>query len=220
MSHLKRLTAPKTWNIARKTTKFISTISPGPHTKEKAVPVVVLLRDMLGIVETAKECRHILHEGLLLVNNKKPKKPDFPVGLMDIIELPLAKKVYKMTINKKGKLAVEEIKEAKIRLCRVEGKTKITGGKTQLNLYGGMNAIIDKDDYKIGDVVKFDLATGKIKGNIVLSKDVSALIIGGSHVGRILKIKGIDKSITPAEILLDDDSKEVRTRLYNVYLVE
>jgi len=221
MTHLKRLAAPKTWNISRKEQKFIINTSPGPYRKEQSIPLLVLLRDLLGVVKSAKESKKILQNGLVLVNRKKIKKNDFPVGLMDIIELPLTKKIYKILINKKGRLYAHEIESAKERLCRVERKSIINKGKTQLNLYGGENIVIDKDEYKIGDVIKLGLDDKKIKGNIVLSNGISALIIGGSHVGRITTIKGIDKSITPTEIILEDESKnEIRTRLYNVYLTE
>lgn len=221
MTHLKRLAAPKTWNISRKEKKFIINTSPGPHRKAQSIPLLVLLRDILGVVKSAKESKKILQNGLILVNRKKIKKNDFPVGLMDIIELPLTKKMYKILINKKGRLYAHEIESTKERLCRVEGKTIISKGKAQLNLYDGENLVIDKDEYKIGDVIKLGLDDKKVKGNIVLSNGISAFIIGGSHVGEIATIKGIDKSITPAEIILEDENKnEIRTRLYNVYLTE
>jgi small subunit ribosomal protein S4e len=221
MSHLKRLAAPKSWNIARKERKFITKNSPGPHKQEQSIPLVVLLRDMLNVVKNAKESKKILYEGLVLVNGKKRRKNDFSVGLMDILELPLAKKIYKITISKKGKLYAEEIESAKDHLCRIEGKTILEKGKVQLNLFSGENVIVDKDEYKVGDVIKLSLKDHKLTGNVVLSNGTSALIIGGSHVGQIVTIKGIDKSITPTEVLLEDaEKKEIRTRLYNVYPIE
>jgi|TARA_Y100000310_G_C20691787_1_gene822761 small subunit ribosomal protein S4e len=221
MSHLKRLAAPKTWNISRKDRKFIIKTSPGPHKKEQSIPLVVLLRDMLGIVKNSAESKKILHQGFVLVNKTVRRKNEFPVGLMDIIELPLAKKIYRLSITRKGKLYAEEIEKAEERLCRIEGKTVIGKGKIQLNLFGGENIIVDKDDYKIGDVLKLGLADRKVNGNIVLSNNIPALIIGGSHVGEVATIKGIDKSISPTEIMLEDENKkEIRTRLYNVYPIE
>jgi len=221
MTHLKRLAAPKTWNISRKERKFIVNTSPGSHRKEQSIPLLVLLRDLLKVVKNANESKKILYKGLVLVNRKKIMKNDFPVGLMDIIELPLTKKMYRLSINKKGKLYAHEIESTKERLCRIEGKTIISKGKVQLNLYGSENILVDKDEYKIGDVIKLGLDDKKIKENIVLSNGISALIIGGSHVGEIATIKGIDKSITPTEIVLEDENKkEIRTRLYNVYLTE
>jgi small subunit ribosomal protein S4e len=135
-----------------------------------------------------------------------------------VVDLPLAKKTYKILISKKGKLFAKEVENIKERLCRIEGKTILSNGKIQLNLFGSENIIVDKDEYKVGDVLKLGIEDKKVKGNIVLSNGIPALIIGGSHVGETAIIKGIDKSITPTEIMLEDDSKnEIRTRLYNVY---
>lgn len=221
MSHLKRLAAPKTWDIVRKGKKFTAKTSPGPHKEEYSLPLVVLLRDTLGIVSTEKECKKVLRDGLVLVNGKKRAEKKFAVGLMDCVEIPLEKKAYRMSINKRGILYPEEAEPAKERLARIEGKTVIKKGKVQLNLFGGDNITVDKDEYKIGDVVKLSFKDHKIAGTIVLSNGIPALIIGGSHVGVIATIKGLDKSITPAEAILEDeDKKEIRTRLYNVYPIE
>jgi small subunit ribosomal protein S4e len=221
MSHLKRLAAPKTWNISRKDNTFIVTPNPGPHKKEHSIPLVVLIRDMIGIVDNAKECKNILHTGQVLINGRKRRENNYPVGLMDIIELPLTKKSYKLMISTKGKLFAKELEKSEDRMCRIEGKTILANKKVQLNLFGGENIIIDKDEYKVGDTIKLDVKDRKVKGSVVLSKGVPALIIGGSHVGEIAVIKGIDKSIAPTEIILEDESqKEIRTRLYNVYPIE
>jgi len=221
MSHLKRLAAPKSWNISRKERKFTVSTRPGPHAKEQSVPLVVFIRDLLGLVKSAKEAKTVLLQGAVLVNGKKRRDLRFSVGLMDIVEFPLMKTAYMISINRKGKLFPAPVENAKERMCRVEGKTIISNGKVQLNLFGSENIIVDKDEYKRGDVVKLSISDNKIKGNIVLSNDTPALIIGGSHVGKTATIKGIDKSITPTEIILEDDGKnEIRTRLYNVYPIE
>ena len=44
--HLKRLNAPDSWHIAKKTTKFITKTAPGPH-NANAMPIAVWLRDHL-----------------------------------------------------------------------------------------------------------------------------------------------------------------------------
>ena len=46
--HLKRYFAPKTWKIKRKELTFISRPSPGPHNTAMALPLGVILRDMLN----------------------------------------------------------------------------------------------------------------------------------------------------------------------------
>ena len=46
--HLKRLNAPDSWHIAKKTTKFITKTAPGPH-NANAMPITVWLRDHMGM---------------------------------------------------------------------------------------------------------------------------------------------------------------------------
>ena len=50
-NHLKRLNAPDSWHIAKKTTKFITKTSAGPH-NANALTVAVWLRDHMGFART------------------------------------------------------------------------------------------------------------------------------------------------------------------------
>ncbi|HYM40940.1 MAG TPA: 30S ribosomal protein S4e, partial [Thermoplasmata archaeon] len=58
--HMKRLPAPRSWAIARKTEFWVAKPSPGPHPLDRAVPVGLILRDMLHVCDTARAARHIL----------------------------------------------------------------------------------------------------------------------------------------------------------------
>ena len=40
--HLKRVAAPRTWPITRKTSKWVAKPSPGPHSQEHGMPLVVV----------------------------------------------------------------------------------------------------------------------------------------------------------------------------------
>ena len=100
MVRLKRLVAPRWWPIERKTKKFI--LAPrGPHTKDFSLPLLVLIRDVLKLSETGKEAKNIIKKGEVLVDGKKRKDPNFGVGLLDLIEIPSLKKVWR-AIPKKG----------------------------------------------------------------------------------------------------------------------
>ena len=57
--HLKRVVSPKSWGIAKKTDKFVTKPSPGPH-NINALPVIVWARDQMGIARTKKEVNQIL----------------------------------------------------------------------------------------------------------------------------------------------------------------
>jgi len=44
--------------------------------------------------------------------------------------------------------------DAEWKLCRIQNKTIVKGKKVQLNLHDGKNKLVEKDEYKTGDVLK------------------------------------------------------------------
>ena len=67
--------------------------------------------------------------------------PRFPVGLMDIVEIPDMEKIYRILPKWKKGLVPQEVskKESSFKLCRIENKTTIKNGNIQLNLHDGRN---------------------------------------------------------------------------------
>ena len=65
--HLKRHAAPTSWKIRRKKFTWAIKPSPGPHPKERSIPLAVLLRDILGIAENAREAKKIVKAGKIAV---------------------------------------------------------------------------------------------------------------------------------------------------------
>ena len=155
MTHLKRINAPKTWPVERKTTKFITKPSPGPHRLEESMPLGVILRDILRLGKERREIKIILNENKVLVNSKVRKKFGFPVGILDTLSIPDLNKHYKLVYSQKGKLTLQEInkEESNYKICKIIGKTILKKKKTQLNFYNGENLIVDKDSYKVRDSV-------------------------------------------------------------------
>ena len=47
--HLKRLVAPRSWNIARKERTWTTKPMPGKHSLEGALPISTILRDYLKV---------------------------------------------------------------------------------------------------------------------------------------------------------------------------
>ena len=202
--HLKRLAVPKTWHVSRKTNTWITKSSPGPHKIENSVPLTVALRDLLEYAENDREVRNVLNARKIMVNGKIETDRAFPLGFMDILEIPSSKEIFLVTLTKKGRLMLKSIKKADHRLCRLEGKTVLKGGKIQLNLWGGANIIVEKDEYKVGDTIKLALKDKKIKGKIELKEGNSAFIIGGNYIGEQVKIKKIELSGEIKEAILLD----------------
>lgn len=184
-NEIKRLTAPRSWPVKRKSNAWITKPSPGAHALEDSIPVNVVLRDLLKVCNTASEVRAVLFEKGLLVDGKTVTSLKQGVGLMDIVSLPKMSTSYRMVMNRRGKLELVKIPEAKAawKLCRIENKTTVPGGKTQLNLHDGRNILIDGGEYKTGDVLKIEVPSQKILEHFGLNKGNVALITSGSHVG-------------------------------------
>ena len=86
--HLKRQNLPLQSGVPRKGSRWVGKTSPGKHPAKQSITILSLLRDRLSFVESAKQAKKLLHDGLVLVDGLKPSSLDLPVGLMDIISLP------------------------------------------------------------------------------------------------------------------------------------
>ena len=189
--HMKRLTMPRSWPIERKTAKWAMKTLPGPYKKEQSMPLMMVLRDLLKLCDTAREARLIIGSGTVLVDNSAVREPKFPVGIMGTISIPSIALNRIMLIDRKGKLSLAEIDAdiAQTKLCKIEGKSVIKKGKTQLNLHDGRCIVheIDEGD-KVGDTLKVELPSQKIVKRYPLKEGSFALVTGGKHVGQVSRI--------------------------------
>ena len=197
--HLKRLPAPRSWSIPRKTDFWVVRPSPGPHGIGESVPLGSILRDMLKVCDTAREARHILNNRGVLVDGRVVTDPKFPVGLMDVLSLNETKAHYRMLVNTRGRMSLVGIDEgdAKWKLCRVEDKTTVRGGKTQVNLHDGRNLLLPKDSYKTGTTVKMNVPGQKVLEHYDLNKGAPVLVTAGQHVGEIAHVLEVQRTRNP-----------------------
>ena len=189
--HLKRLVAPRSWNIARKERTWTTKPMPGKHSLEGALPISTILRDYLKVCDNNREAKIILHNRDVFVDQRVVNKPKYPVGLMDVISIPKIKLHVRAMLDKHGRIEFVPIKAAdsKWKLARVENKRNINGGHTQINLHDGTN-ILSKEKVKTGDVLQLNLPDLKVKKVLKFKKGAQSLIIGGAHVGSISTIMG------------------------------
>jgi len=194
-AHLKRLTIPESWPISKKGIKFVTRPNPGPHSTKVSMPLNLILKEMLNYAKNNREVKTILFNRGVFVDGKRINDYRHAVGLLDSIEIPEIKKCFRVIIDKKEKIKLVEIekKEAIIKLCKINNKTKVKG-KTQLNLYDGRNIFVDNDDYKTGDSLVLELPKQEIKGHIRLDKNKLVYLIGGKHTGEFGTIIGISSN--------------------------
>lgn len=199
--HMKRLAAPRSWPIQRKVSVFTAKQRPGSHSIETSVPAVFMLRDMIKICDTSREAKRIVANRDLLVDGKPVRSAKAPVGLMDAVAIPAMDLYYRMVLTPKGKLIAVPITkdEAGWKLCRIENKNKVKDGKIQINLHDGRNIVLDKNQYKTGDVLKIAVPSQDILEAYPLDKDAAALVDAGQHAG---------KTATVSEYVVTKDSSE------------
>jgi small subunit ribosomal protein S4e len=193
---------------------------PGAHSEKYSLPLAVVLRDMLGYAKTSKEAKRIANLREVLVNGRPETSIKAPIGLFDVIEFPKTKSAFVVKLSRNGKLMFEPTKAKDSRLCRLENKTIVSGGKLQLNLWGGLNVLAGKDDYKVGDTLKIGLKDNKVLGKVEFKEGSNAHIIGGTHVGETANIQKIEQIGNRKEVLLKGEKGEFRTRKEYIYPVE
>ncbi|MBW2965384.1 30S ribosomal protein S4e [Candidatus Woesearchaeota archaeon] len=192
-NHLKRIAAPKTWNIDRKSSKYTVKAYPSGHPMEHGMPLSLAMRELIKVARTAKEAKRIINTKDVFVDRRKRTEERFLVGLMDIVEFPQLEEQYRVLLDAKGRLTAVKAdkKEAATKLCRLESKTKVSGNRTQLNLSDGRNILVDKDTYKAGDTLQLLLPDQKVQDHLKLEKGSLVLLIGGKHSGTIAKMEEI-----------------------------
>jgi len=224
---LKRENAPKIWPIHRKEFVWVFKPSPGPHPISRSLPLALILRDLLGLAKFRREVKKIIGKGMVKVDGKVVRDPGFPVGVMDVISIPEIESIYRVFPSKKG-LTLHPIDEEEedIKLCRIESKRIVKGGRIQLNLHDGRNILLSpedlEEDYVPLDVIKIQISDQSIIEKIELTDKAYAMIFGGKHVGefgRIISIEKIGGKLESLVTLKDESGEEFQTVLKYVFVL-
>ncbi len=205
MAYLKRQKVPKNWPIGRKGTTYV--VNPG-FNPTKGIPILVILRDLLGVAANRREAKRIIHAKQVLLNNKPVQDDKHNVLLLDCISIVPSNKFYRVALSDKGKFKLEEIKaeEAGRKISKVINKKTLRGKKTQLNLSDGRNFLSDLK-CKVNDSVLINLLEKKLEKCVPLQEKAKVLVFEGKHAGEkgtIDKLK--DKT---AEIKMEDGTVDI-----------
>ncbi len=218
--HQKRLSAPKTYKIPRKIFKWIVKPFPGPHNKN-AIPLLIIVRDYLKLVDTAREARRVISSGEILVDGVPRKNYKFPVGLFDVIKIPKLEKSYRIVFDKKGRYVPIEIKDDNLKLYKIVNKTMVRGGRIQLNLFDGTN-ILGSNEFKTKDSILMQIPEKKIVDHLRFEEGALVMITGGSHAGEIGRVKSykVVRSSAPNLVtVVKDDGTEFTTIVDYVFVI-
>lgn len=199
--YVKALNTPGFIRIQRKNQPFFINSKSGPHSKRFCLPLGHILRDLLKLTANTRETKFLLTNGKVKVDGIARKRPNFPVGLMDVVEIPEIKKAYRVMPHKHHGLILSEItaKEAKFKLCRIENITTVKKGNLQLNLHDGRNILVPvkdpskkpKVEYKTRGTLKISIPDQKILDFYPMGENNQAIIYKGHNIGFAGKITKI-----------------------------
>jgi len=219
--HLKRYATPKSWPITKKSYTWAPKLRPGPHRKQTALPLVLVLRDVLGLVSNTKEAKRVLQQGKVFIDGIIRKDHRFAVGLFDVITIPDIKKSWLVSLDYKGRLEIREVKNKGQKLVKITGKTTISGDKTQLHFHDGTNMLND-DNYPTKGSLILKVPQRKVIEHLPFEEGSLAFITGGSHVseqGHIREIR-VQKSSRPNIVVIENsDGNRFETVEHYVYVI-
>jgi len=192
--HLKKLAAPRVWPLPRKDTIWATKPSPGPHPLDQSISLIMMLRDILRVCDNSREGKRIIGSRDVMVDGRVVTKPKYPMGLMDTLSLPKTGKHYRLLLDRRGKFFPSTIdkQRAEWKLVRIENKTTVKGGITQLNLHDGRNILLEENDYSSGDVLKIALPSQEIMDKFEMKKGNKAMVIAGKHAGELGTIDKVE----------------------------
>lgn len=191
--HMKRMSAPRTWPIARKSReRWVAKPLPGAHKNELCISMSVAMREILKIANTTRDIKKIIHSGKVYVNGIRVRDSHFGVGLFDILFIEELGKAYRVVLTNKGLLHFVELKSDERNDLPLKVRTiqLLPGGKRQLSFTNGWNLLTDKK-FVTGNTIMFDLKSKKLGEEINLEAGSAVVLISGSHIGNLAKVTEI-----------------------------
>ncbi|MDY6761546.1 MAG: 30S ribosomal protein S4e [Candidatus Nanohaloarchaea archaeon] len=219
-NHQKRLSAPQNYPVERKEGAYVVT-AEGPYAASEGVPLAVLLRDVLEYVDTMAEVKQVLADGRALVNQRERTEPGSNVGFMDVVSFPDLDEHYRVLVTGDGlELVPVEGDAAEQKIVRVDDKTTLNGGVTQLNLHDGNNIETD-EDVPTQSSVLVSLPELAVEETVEREDGNLAYIIGGQHVGETATVRSVDVQAGSQQntVTLESDDGEFQTVEQNVYMI-
>jgi small subunit ribosomal protein S4e len=186
-NHQKRLAAPDGWPVERKTEMFTVKADAGPH-GEAGVPLLILLRDVLGYADSRKEARFALSRDNIVINGTPVSDEERPVGMFDIVAFREREEYYRVFPDEGGRLSLTPIDEdsAGSKLGKIDGKQHVPGGDVQLTLHDGQTLLVDEPGtYSVGDSLVVANDDDAIVAHFEYEEGALATAVAGRHAGQI-----------------------------------
>ena len=202
---LKRTMSPSFWQIERKNKRFVTKPSSGPHPSNLSVPITVLIRDILKLTKTYSETKIIIEADQIKIDGRIRKDPNYPVGLMDVVEITKTDSVYRLVPSKTLLTPIIiPAKEKNTKLCKVINKKSIDKDNFQYSLHDGRTLNTNSStNVPVGSTFKIELPSQKLEKIIELTTNSLVVLIGGQNKGLIGTVKEIKESSFSRPKMLD-----------------
>jgi ribosomal protein S4E len=170
-----------------------------------------------------KETKIICVEKNVLVDGKIRTDPNFPAGFMDVVEIPKSNDQFRLIYDTKGRYVLHRIsnEEKKYKLCKVKKQELTTKKIPYIVTHDGRTIRYPDPLVKVDDVVKIDIATGKIIDHVKFEIGNIAMITKGSNTGRVGTILHVEKHPGSFDIatVRDATGNVFSTRQENVFII-
>ncbi len=186
-NHQKRLSVPDTWPVERKTEMFTVKADAGPH-GDAGVPLLILLRDVLGYVDSRKEARYALEQDAIVINGDTVTDEERPVGMFDILAFREREEYYRVFPDEGGRLSLTPIDEdaAGSKLGKIIRKQHVPGGDIQVTLHDGQTLLVeDASAHSVGDSLVVGNEDDEIVAHFEYEEGALATAVDGQHAGQI-----------------------------------
>ncbi|KAG7672690.1 hypothetical protein KSW81_001650 [Nannochloris sp. 'desiccata'] len=214
---------PKNWLLDKLSGIFAPKPSAGPHKTRECLPLILLLRNRLKYALTGKEVVSILMNRLVQIDGKVRTDKTYPVGYMDVVDIPKTDEHFRLLYDTKGRFVVHRIskEEAAYKLCKVKRLEFGKGGVPYIATHDGRTIRYPDPDIKVNDSVMFDLETGKIRDFIKFDIGNLAMATGGHNNGRVGTIVHKEKHKGSFDIvhIKDAAGHTFATRVTNVFVI-
>jgi small subunit ribosomal protein S4e len=215
---VKRLNVSKSATVKhKKRDTWVVRTDPGSHLKNDALPLALLIRDVLGYAQTLKEVKKILGQGKVLVDGRIVKNYRFPIGLMDIVSFPDQNKCFRIILNNKGKLIPVEINEPNEftkKIVQIKRKFVQKKGRVTLMFHDGRNLIIKEKGYAPGDSLIISVPKVTIEKHVPLKQGSMCYVVKGKHIGQVASVVEFkDIGMGRKQVMMEKDDE---TRFYTI----
>lgn len=195
--HMKRMFAPKHWNLTKLGGVYATRPSTGPHKMRQCIPLSVLLRNRLKYALSGIECLKICRDkdnAHIRVDNKIRRDHRFPLGLMDVVSITKSAENFRILYDVKGRFKPVKIseKEAEFKLCKVQKKCIGKNAVPYVVTHDGRTIRYPHPEIKVNDSIKLNLQTGDIDACLKFENGACVFIRGGNNIGRVGVLQHIE----------------------------